>query len=98
MKVAILVPTYNERENLITLLDYLKRVTEDIKKYQFEFLVIDDNSPDGTSDKVREYQTKNRSVKLIGGKKEGLGKALLRGMRYAKDTLSSDIIIQMDAV
>jgi len=59
--------------------------------------VADDMSPDGTEDVVKEYQKKHKDVFCIIGKKEGLGKALLRAMTYAVDKLHADVIVQMDA-
>ncbi len=94
MKIVCLLPTYNERESITLLLDALDDV---LKKYNALFLVIDDNSPDGTYEEVKKYQKQNSRVYCITGKKEGLGKALLRGMDYAVETLHADVIVQMDA-
>ncbi len=97
MKVVIILPTYNERENIITLLESISLVTTKITNHSFSYLVVDDNSPDGTQQEVIKYQKKHKHVLLLTGKKEGLGKALLRGMKYAVDTLHAEIIMQMDA-
>jgi dolichol-phosphate mannosyltransferase len=97
MKFVVLLPTYNERENVTTLLNLLRQVLAGIRKYEYQILVIDDDSPDGTSDVVRDYLQKHHEVKLLTGKKAGLGKALLRGMNYAVDKLGADIVVQMDA-
>ena len=97
MNIVVILPTYNERENIIHLLVELEELKTDIKKHTISFLVVDDTSPDGTKDVVVTYQKKHPDVKCISGKKEGLGKALLRGMTYAVDTMHADVIIQMDA-
>ncbi len=97
MNVAVILPTYNERDTIIPLLDGLEQVTKAIPHHQFQILVVDDTSPDGTIDVVRNYQKKHNNVSLLTGKKEGLGRAILRGMRYSLDTLHAQIIIQMDA-
>jgi dolichol-phosphate mannosyltransferase len=97
MKVVVLLPTYNEKENILTLLGVLRAVLIKLKKHDFEILVIDDTSPDGTANIVKEYIEKHKEVKLILGKKEGLGKALLRGMNFAVNKLGADIVLQMDA-
>src|SRR3989344_5170401 len=97
MNVVVILPTYNERENIETLLDKLHDVGKKIPNHQMTYLVVDDNSPDGTSEAVGVYQNKHTDVELITGKKEGLGKALLRGMMYAVDSLGAEIIVQMDA-
>jgi dolichol-phosphate mannosyltransferase len=97
MKVVVIIPTYNERENIIVLLDRLETVLREVKRYTISYLVVDDTSPDGTPDLVKDYQKTHKNVYLITGKKEGLGKALLRGMTYAVNHLNADILLQMDA-
>src|SRR3989344_3564837 len=97
MKAVIILPTYNERDNIKTMLAHLVEVTRLIKGYTFTILVVDDTSPDGTQEEVMEFAKTHDNVKVLSGKKEGLGKALLRGMTYAVDTLGADIIGQMDA-
>jgi dolichol-phosphate mannosyltransferase len=97
MKLVIIIPTYNERENIITLLESLRRVVKSVSGYQIAYLVVDDNSPDGTKDEVESYIKKHKDVFIITGKKEGLGKALLRGISHAVDTMKADVVLQMDA-
>src|SRR4030043_526808 len=97
MKLAVILPTYNERENIITLLTALREVFKRIKTYNVVYLVVDDNSPDGTKNLVEQYQKKYDDVNILTGEKEGLGKALLRGMTYAVETLGAQILLQMDA-
>ena len=62
-------------------------------------VVVDDESPDGTADKVREWMTGEEAVPvhLLEGQRRGLGSAYLRGMTYALDTLDAQVIVQMDA-
>lgn len=96
MKTVILLPTYNERENIITLLDALHEEAKKIKNHTISYLVIDDTSPDGTVDLVQEYIKSHKDTYVLVGKKEGLGKALLRGMTYAVETLHAEVLIQMD--
>lgn len=97
MKAVILIPTYNERENIIKILDILSEVKKKIQGYTISFLVVDDTSPDGTKDVVYSYQKTHKDVCIILGKKEGLGRALLRGMTWAVEHMGADIIVQMDA-
>lgn len=97
MKLVIVLPTYNERENIVSLLEALRQVMGKISGYSVSYLVVDDNSPDGTKDVVSDYQKKHRDVFLISGRKEGLGKALLRGLTHAVDVMDADILLQMDA-
>ena len=97
MKLVIILPTYNERDNIIRLLDMLHEILGSVKEYSIAYLVVDDTSPDGTRDVVLEYQKKYSDVSLISGAKEGLGKALLRGMTYAVEKMDAEVILQMDA-
>lgn len=97
MKIAVIIPTYNEWENITSLLAQLADVTKPLTHHQCTFVVVDDTSPDGTVDVVNAYRKKYSNVVLLTGKKEGLGKALLRGMTYAIDKLDADAIAQIDA-
>lgn len=97
MKVVVILPTYNERENIISLLTKLRTSVGSDKRYQTVYVVVDDNSPDGTQDEILKYRKKYSDVHLITGQKKGLGKALLRGMEYAAGKVGAEIIVQMDA-
>jgi len=94
MSTIVVVPTYNERENLPALANALLALPiSDLK-----LLVVDDNSPDGTGDQAellaKRYPEKvyvlHRSGKL------GLGTAYISGFKYALE-LGADRIVQMDA-
>lgn len=97
MKVVVIIPTYNERDTIIELLTTLERVTARNSRYRVSLLVVDDNSPDQTAALVRSHMKKHANVFLLTGKKEGLGKALLRGMHYATENLGAEILAQIDA-
>lgn len=97
MKLVVILPTYNERENIIRLLDALRESLAGVKGYEVSYLVADDTSPDGTQSLVNDYQKKHKDVFLISGKKEGLGKAMVRGLEYAVDHMGADYLFQMDA-
>lgn len=97
MHVVVILPTFNERENIDLMLRTLMNVTGAITGHTFSVLVVDDNSPDGTQEVVRAFQKTHKSVHLLSGEKEGLGRALLRGMSYAVSTMKADIILQLDA-
>jgi len=96
MRIVIVLPTYNERENIRPLIDELQQQFNHIP-HDMNILVVDDNSPDGTAEAVREAMTEYPNLSLITGKKEGLGAAYIRGMTYALDTLGADALMQMDA-
>lgn len=97
MNVVVVIPTYNERDNIIPLLTQLADAFGGIKNHSISYLVVDDTSPDGTRDEVEAYKKNHKHVHIILGKKEGLGKALLRGMTHAFEKMDADIVLQMDA-
>ena len=88
----ILIPTYNERENIQILIPVLRGNFP-----QFDILVVDDNSPDGTWDVVNKFLENDSSIKLLLRKdRQGLGRALFAGYRYAVEN-NYPVVIQMDA-
>ena len=93
MKTLIVVPTYNERKNISILFEKLIRLV----KSNFEILVIDDNSPDGTYKEVLKYQKKYKFIKLkVRKKKLGIGSAHKFGIKYAVKK-KFKILITMDS-
>ena len=99
MKVTILIPTYNEKENITKLLKELRSQTSKLKTQKFKILIVDDNSPDGTGDIVEQFKFKSKfkNIYLLSHKKEGLGKAMIRGYKYALKHLKPDIIVTNEA-
>lgn len=92
MKIVVIIPTYNERENIANILPAVRAATPDV-----EILVVDDNSPDGTQDVIRQLQAKDSRVHLLARQgKEGLGKAYLAGFQWALQN-GFEGIVQMDA-
>ena len=97
MKLAIVIPTYNEAETIPSL---IKELFEKIKKLveRLDILIIDDSSPDGTADIVRELGTKYEKITVIQRpKKMGLGAAYKEGFRHVLEKLDSELVLQMDA-
>ncbi len=99
-KGLIIIPTYNEAENIIPLLDNIIR-----QKEPFDVLIIDDNSPDNTPALVRDYAEKNgfagegsekRVYLEIREGKQGLGTAYIHGFRFALSH-GYEYIFEMDA-
>jgi dolichol-phosphate mannosyltransferase len=88
----IIIPTYNERENIDPLLTRLMALP-----YDLHVLVVDDGSPDGTAAVVREWKTREPRVHLMERpRKMGLGTAYLAGFRYALDQ-GAELVFEMDA-
>jgi dolichol-phosphate mannosyltransferase len=90
--VSVVLGTYNERENLPKLIDAIEQVFEK-NQIKGEIVVVDDNSPDGTSDIARELASKCGNIRLLWRpSKMGPGSAHADGYRAAK----GDIIVGMD--
>ena len=96
MKIVFIVPTYNEKGNIGKLISELEQQFKKIN-HDMHILVVDDNSPDGTADIVRNIWQEFTNVNLITGEKEGLGAAYIRGMNHCIDVLEADAIFEMDA-
>ena len=92
-KVLVIIPTYNESENILNLIPEVLKYTD--SKYQWNVLVVDDNSPDGTAAMVEGL--KNPNVFIIKRERKlGLGTAYVRGFKYAIEN-SFDFVFEMDA-
>ncbi|MDP3025388.1 MAG: polyprenol monophosphomannose synthase [candidate division Zixibacteria bacterium] len=92
MKTLVIIPTYNEKDNISKVIPLVLKQDPDI-----EVLVVDDNSPDGTGKIVEELKTTNSRIKLIQReKKAGLGTAYLAGFKYALQN-GYDYIFEMDS-
>lgn len=96
MRIVMIIPTYNEKDNIGLLID---RLQEEFRRipHEMSILVVDDNSPDGTASIVREKIGACRNVFLITGNKEGLGSAYVRGMNHAMEVMGADGVMEMDA-
>ncbi len=92
METAIIVPTYNERENIPALVDHLSCLST-----PFHVIIVDDNSPDGTGQVAEELARRHSWVHVIHRPgKLGLGTAYLAGFRYAMENCAQRILT-MDA-
>ena len=91
--ISIIIPTYNERENIELLIGKIKDQSNKINE-ELEIIIVDDNSPDGTWKMVQEMGTKDKRIRLVKrAGKLGLATAVLDGVKKA----SGDKIIVMDA-
>jgi len=92
VRTIICIPTYNESENIIRMIDAVHGVVPEA-----HVLVIDDGSPDGTARLVRERMTADERVHIIErAGKMGLGTAYCAGFAYALEH-EFDLIMEMDA-
>lgn len=97
MNFTIVVPTYNEAENIKNTIEGLVGEFEKLKNHQGSILVVDDNSPDGTGDIVKKLQASHKNLYLVSGEKNGLGDAYKRGFAYALDKLKAEAVFEYDA-
>lgn len=108
-RVLVIVPTYNEVENIRPLVTAIFAAVEGLPpieniKAETSILVVDDNSPDGTAEAVREMQTQNSNQNSFSTRlhllsrpgKQGLGKAYLAGFDWGLKE-NYDVLIEMDA-
>jgi dolichol-phosphate mannosyltransferase len=97
-KVVIVMPAYNEAENIGLMIEELfDKVFPKIIGVEMNLLIVDDFSPDKTGDIVKKYQGKYNNLHLIQKQREGLGWAYVKGFRYAVNTLHADAVMEMDA-
>ena len=92
MKAIVVIPTYNEIENICAIINAVLKAVDDIN-----VLIVDDNSPDGTAATVEEMMKTNNKIHLLKRPgKMGLGTAYCDGFRYCLDK-NFDAIFEMDA-
>lgn len=90
----VIIPTYNEKENIRDIINAVLNLAE----HQFDVLIVDDNSPDGTGDivdsMIAERPDRIHILKRAG--KQGLGTAYIAGFKWALDH-HYEYMIEMDA-
>ena len=80
--ISIVIPTFNEVENIIPL---LKNLTFIVNNFEYEIIVVDDDSPDGTSEEVNKCMKSNKRIKLITRiGRSGLSSAIKEGLIFAQ--------------
>lgn len=92
-KVAVIIPTYNEADNLVLLIPELfKQIPK------ASIIVVDDNSKDNTKKIINAFKIKYKNlVFLERTKKEGRGTAVLHGFKHAISKTNADYFVEMDA-
>lgn len=92
MKILIIVPTYNERENIEKLTQRIFNL-----RLEIEILVVDDNSPDRTGEIAERLAAEDQRIHVLHREgKLGLGSAYVEGFKYALSN-GYDVIFEMDA-
>ncbi len=92
MRVTVVVPTFNEADNIATVVRAVRQVLPDA-----DVLVVDDGSPDGTADLAQRLGDELGGVEVVRRTtKDGLGAAYRAGLRHAIEH-GAEICVQMDA-
>ncbi|NLC88322.1 MAG: glycosyltransferase family 2 protein [Clostridiaceae bacterium] len=93
-KISIIIPAYNEEEELPLLYERLNKLMNEIKKYEFEVLFVNDGSKDRTIKIIKELRNKDERICYVDFSRNfGKEIAMLAGLDYAK----GDAVIFMDA-
>ena len=83
--LSVVIPTYNEKDNISKILEKLKKV---LKSITHEIIFVDDNSPDGTSDEVKAFMQKSPNIHLIHRiGRRGLSGAVIEGIFASNSSL-----------
>lgn len=65
-KISIVIPTYDEIENIELLISEVENIlTTELSNYDYEIIIIDNHSKDGTREKIKELCSKNKNIKGI---------------------------------
>lgn len=96
-RALVITPTYNECENIRKLLEQVFALDTSALDTTIDVLIVDDNSPDGTADIIKDLQQENDRLFLLEREgKLGLGTAYIAGFRFALEK-GYDYIMEMDA-
>lgn len=91
-RYLVIIPTYNEVENIGKLIPVVLEQHRDL-----DILVVDDNSPDGTAETVSSWMKKSKRIRLLRREEKlGLGTAYVAGFRFALEN-DYDVVFEMDA-
>ena len=97
MNIAIVIPTYNEKDTLPGLTEKLFDLVRPLVE-ELHVVIVDDSSPDGTADIARNLSQKFQKISVIQRPtKMGLGGAYKDGFNHVLQKLDSNLIVQMDA-
>ncbi len=93
MSLVVIIPTYNEKENVENIINEVFHYVPNS-----QILIVDDNSPDGTSDIVKKLQKNDPRLHLLMRKgKEGLGKAYIHAFKHVFDLFVPSRVAMMDS-
>lgn len=96
-KAVIVVPTYNEKDNIKMLIEEIFKSVEGLPNWEVHVEVVDSHSPDGTQGVVEELIKKYPRLHLLRTEKAGLGRAYIEGFKVAIEKLNPFLLFEMDA-
>lgn len=94
--VSVVLPTYNEKDNLDKFVSLLLDQEKALPGWRMEIVIADSDSPDGTGELAKKLAAKNSQIHYLKVG-PGLGVGLIEGHRYAIKNIKPDILAQMDA-
>ena len=95
-KVVVLLPTFNEKDNIQRFTKDVLAQEKMLSGYIVEVLIVDSGSPDGTGEIAKKLAKENKKVHFLEVGR-GLGVALIEGHQYSLNNLSPDVMVQMDS-
>ncbi len=94
--LSIVLPTFNEKDNLEKFVELLLDYQKNIPNYKFQIIISDSHSEDGTIEVAKKLTQRYKNVHYIDVER-GLGFGLIKGHQYALKNLNPDILTQIDA-
>ncbi len=82
--ISMIIPTYNERDNIVPLVE---RLSQALNNHKYEILLVDDNSQDGTVETAAGLTSKYPIKVLVRKNEKGLATAVLHGFKYAQGSI-----------
>ncbi len=95
-KIVVVLPTYNEKENIENFTNEVLAQEKELPGYSIEALIVDSHSPDGTGKIAKKMVEENKKIQLLEVGR-GLGVAIIEGHQYSLKHLNPDIMVQMDS-
>ncbi len=97
MKIVVIIPTYNEAKGTLKMIEALAKIIPTVKEHDLQVLYVDDSSPDGTAEIIKNLQSKYKWLHLlVNPKKDGLGAAYAAAMAFAIKEMSADWLMEFD--
>ncbi|MFC1727713.1 glycosyltransferase [Patescibacteria group bacterium] len=96
IRVVHMLATYNEKDNIGPMIEYLEKMAKGLPRYEFVILVADSKSPDGTGEVVKKMAKTRKNLHFIETPR-GLGISLIKAYQYSVKQLKADIVIPNDA-